>query len=130
MNNIATVMHLRPLNPAEISLVAGGTEDEIVVTGTRMTQQQKDAYDSWHSLMTFNVYAVGVVGAGAVAAGGWALGGGAGVFVGVAGEVGLMTFYDQAEQSIDAFIDQETEALYRYDGSDGSYDGYLGYANW
>ncbi|NEN74498.1 hypothetical protein G3W53_31830, partial [Escherichia coli] len=58
MNMIANAQQFRPLNSAEILLVAGGDEEqEIVVTGTRMTQQQRDAYDSWRMLVAFDVYA-------------------------------------------------------------------------
>jgi len=129
MNMIAKAQQFRPLNSAEILLVAGGDEEqEIVVTGTRMTQQQRDAYDSWRMLVAFDVYASIALGAGLVAGGGAIIGGTVGVIVGAGGLVAVEQAVDSYSAEIEAFINETTNELYKWDGRDGVYDGYFGYA--
>lgn len=128
----------RELSLSETALVGGGfitdpdlenAEQEIIVTGTRMTAEQRDAYNSWVALVTFDVYATIALGAGLIAAGGYVVGGAVGVVVGVGGEVGLGLAVEQGQEAIDQFILDQAELLYRWDAQDGVYNGPYGYVN-
>ena len=103
-----------PAEPNDDADGDGQPDPDIVVTGEKMTDEQKLAYDAAHDRAWWDVTFVQIFGLGALGAGGR-------VAAATAGVLGVL---DNRTDFSDDVIDSLASEYYRLDGLDGVHDGW------